>query len=199
MTHYSNLKIPAYLFFEIAESNDLKSLVIKGKPTKNQLAKAWEKIYDAYYKRLDDRQMERAMDSKKRIGLLKMKIDIVENVLYVLSLINAPKELLVTVIQSLKKIGIHLDETKAVPLAVLNTLQVDLVNLRTELDVEVEKYAKMTSGEGLNFTDDVVGIENVLERSIPEDISLDKYISLKKSAKDKIARLKANQAKNKKK
>lgn len=198
MEYYKNLKIPAFLFFEVADTQDLKKLVIKGKPTKNQLKKAWEKIYDAYFERLQDRKMQQALETRKSIGLLKMKIDIVENVLFGMSLSGATKEMLLEIIVSLKKIGIYLDDTKPMLEAILNALQIDLVNLKTELDVEIEKYRNMASGEKGNYVDDVVSIENVLERTIPEEISLDKYISLKKSASKKVSVLKAQQQKTKK-
>lgn len=197
MTYYNDLSIPAYLFFEIAETNDLQKLVIKYKHSDKTLQNAWDKIYDAYYERIEDKQMERALESKKLISLLKMKIDLLENVLYMLSIMQAPKELIKPVIDSLKKVGIHIDQEKPTPVSVLKALQIDMVNLRTELDVETANYTKLTSGKSSTFTDEIVGVENVLERTIAEDVSLGKYISLKKSAKDKITRLKASKSKTK--
>ena len=197
MTYYNDLKIPAFLFFEIAESEDLSKLVISGNVDQELLEKAWEAIYDLYYARTDDTRMRNTMEAKKSIALLKMKIDIVYNSLHVLSLVDLTDAHVDLIITKLKSIGINLDKSDNLSSSILQTLQIDLVNLKAQLASDLDKYNAISKEVGSTFTDDLVSLENVLERTISEDVSLAKYISLKKSAKDRVKRLKDQQNKKK--
>lgn len=199
MNYYYDLKIPARLFFEIADSGNLELLVIKYKHKKEVLKKAWSKIYDLYFEKRDDKRMSMVLDYKKRIVLLKYKIDIINNCLKALVIVELPKEQLTAICEALKKLKIHIDPSKKITQEVLNALELDVNNLNIELDALLLKVKNMTSDIKSDFESDLVSIENTLERSISEDISLAKFIALERSASARSKSLKAMQNKRSRK
>lgn len=201
--YWSDTKLPAHLFFEILESENLKLLSIKGKPSKSDLSKAWSNIFDEFYSLKNDTQLKQILRRKKSIIELNANIKISENALKVITIFkdvlvdDRLKNDLESLYNSLKQIGIHLDITKPINTEVLSVLQISVATYKTKLKIEQDELKSLTSGAKSSFEDSCVGIENVLDRTINEKVSLRKYVSLEKSAKEKNKRLMSQNRKSK--
>lgn len=183
--YYEDLQIPARLFFEVIETSDLNLLVIKFKHKEEKLKEAWEKIYDLYYEKRNDSKMSHVLEVQKKMRLTQYKIDIIKDALRVLITLNLPKETAQTICEALMKLGVKIDNSKPINEEVLNKLQIDVNNLRIQLESQAEHLKTLTSGVKSSYEDACVSIENTLERTISEDVSLSKFISLENSAKER--------------
>lgn len=199
MKFYSNLAIPARTFFEIIESGDLSHLIISGKPSSKHLSNAWTKIYDLYYEKRQDSKMSMIFEHQKKMKLIEFKINVATNCMKALVIVDFPKEQLKEVCNALKKLNISIDPDKRITEEVLNKLQIDINNMKIQYDDQQAKIKNLSKGVKSDFEDICVNIENCLERSISENISMAKFISLEKSAIKKNNYQKAQAAKRKRK
>lgn len=129
--------------------------------------------------------MAHVLEVQKKMRLTQFKIDIIKDSLRVLITLNLPKETTQTICKSLRKLGIKIDPNKPMNEEVLNKLQIDVNNLKIQLETEAEQLKTLTSGVKSSYEDACVSIENTLERTISEDVSLAKFISLENSAKER--------------
>ena len=184
--YYKDLKIPAYLFFDILESNELKLLIIKGEPKEGKLEKAFTKIFDLYYEARNDGKLKLILKTKKNIIKLYRKIGIIEAVVLSLVQFSFPKENIKELIAGLRKGGININEDLDLDKELLRVLKNDLAGLKTHLALEESNLKDLSKGEKSSFEDSIVALENVFNFAIDENVSLAKYLSYQKSATKKV-------------
>lgn len=180
---YHDTRIPAVLFFEILESENLKRLVIKGKFKKKELRKAWERIFDEYFLIKDDQKLRLILRMKKKIISLNHKINVVQNALKAVSVAPFSDEDLLLIIEKLKGLNIHINKGNNLYDEIIGAMNTQVAAVKTQIEIEQMKLKEITKGATSTFEDNCVGIENVLGRGISEDVSLRKYLSYEKSAK----------------
>ena len=180
--YWNNLKIPAYLFFDILETSDLKLLIIKGEPKDGKLDKAFSNIFDLYYEAKNDGKLRLILKTKKSIIRLYRKIGIIEAVVLSLVQFSFPEDKVKELIANLRKGGINIDESLDLDKELLRVLKNDLAGLKTHLALEEHNLVELSKGEKSSFEDSIVALEGVFNFAIDEKISLAKYLSYQKSA-----------------
>ena len=184
--YYKDLKVPAYLFFDILETGKLKLLTIKGQPKEGKLKKAFSKIFDKYYEARNDGTLRLILKTKKSIIRLYRKIGIIEAVVLSLVQFSFPEDKVKELIANLRKGGINIDESLDLDKELLRVLKNDLAGLKTHLALEEHNLKELSKGEKSNFEDSIVALEGVFNFAIDEKISLAKYLSYQKSATKKV-------------
>ena len=174
--------VPAMLFFDILENNKLKALTIKGKPTENQLNKAWANIFDEFFKLKNDAKMRLVLKTKKEIIKLYRKIAIIEATVLSLVKFEFPKEKTIILIDLLAKGQIHIDKTKDLDAELLKVLQNDLAGYQTALKLEEHNLEQLTKGVKSTFEDSLVMLEGSAGYAIADNVTLKKYLSYERSA-----------------
>ncbi len=184
--YYKDLKIPAYLFFDILETSDLRLLIIKGEPKAGKLDKAFSKIFDLYYEVKNDGKLKLILKTKKNIIKLYRKIGIIEAVVLSLVQFSFPKDKVKELITNLRKGGININENLDLDKELLRVLKNDLGGLRTHLALEEHNLKELSKGEKSSFEDSIVALEGVFNFAIDEKVSLAKYLSYQRSATKKV-------------
>ncbi len=184
--YWNNLKIPAYLFFDILETSDLRLLIIKGEPKEGKLDKAFSNIFDLYYEAKNDGKLRLILKTKKSIIRLYRKIGIIEAVVLSLVQFSFPEDKVKELIANLRKGGININEDLDLDKELLKVLQNDLAGFKTHLALEEHNLVELSKGEKASFEDAIVALESVFNFAIDENISLAKYLSYNKSATKKV-------------
>jgi seryl-tRNA synthetase len=186
---YSDCSIPSRLFFEIVDKGDYSLLGFKTDAENNE---AFEKIFDEYYELTNSSRIKIDLSIRSDISMLTYKLKTVEFTFE--SIVNLPMtdaqrgEL----IDSLNELGVKIDKEKDIIEQIENLKRTYLGGIRNKLSLLNDKYEslKKSSGVKTSYEKMLVNIENVLERSIPEDISLRKFLAYEQSVKEKIAQQK---------
>jgi len=186
---YSDCSIPSRLFFEIVDKGDYSLLGFKTDAENNE---AFEKIFDEYYELTNSARIKIDLSIRSDISMLTYKLKTVEFTFE--SIVNLPMtdaqrgEL----IDSLNELGVKIDKEKDIIEQIENLKRTYLGGIRNKLSLLNDKYEslKKSSGVKTSYEKMLVNIENVLERSIPEDISLRKFLAYEQSVKEKIAQQK---------
>ena len=186
---YSDCSIPSRLFFEIVDKGDYSLLGFKTDAENNE---AFEKIFDEYYELTNSARIKIDLSVRSDISMLTYKLKTVEFTFE--SIVNLPMtdaqrgEL----IDSLNELGVKIDKEKDIIEQIENLKRTYLGGIRNKLSLLNDKYEslKKSSGVKTSYEKMLVNIENVLERSIPEDISLRKFLAYEQSVKEKIAQQK---------
>jgi seryl-tRNA synthetase len=186
---YSDCSIPSRLFFEIVDKGDYSLLGFKTDAENNE---AFEKIFDEYYELTNSARIKIDLSIRSDISMLTYKLKTVEFTFE--SIVNLPMtdaqrgEL----IDSLNELGVKIDKEKDIIEQIENLKRTYLGGLRNKLSLLNDKYEslKKSSGVKTSYEKMLVNIENVLERSIPENISLRKFLAYEQSVKEKIAQQK---------
>lgn len=181
--YWHDTRLPAELFFEILQSGKFKKLIIKGKPSKGELRKAWSKIFDEYFTIKDDTQLKEILRVKKNILKSTLKIQTIEASLKIFALGKLNKETTTNIVNKLKEIGVFIDLKKSLNEEVLRILKTHLAGLKTSLQLEEHQLKELTKGATTTFEDNCVNIEQCLGRSITENVSLRKYLAYEAQAK----------------
>ena len=187
--YWQDGRIPAELFFEILSERDYQLLMIKGRISPKKLEKAWDDIFDEFFLLRDDPKLRIMMRLQESIRKIKHKIEVVNNVLKVLMILDLPKEMLIQVCDSLKKIRIVIDPETSIPKQIKNIQEFRLAHLETELKIEKDKLKGMSKDQKTTYEEGLVSIENVLGRPTGENLTLRKYCALEKSSKAKSKQL----------
>ena len=184
--YYKDLKIPAYIFFDILTSDDLRLLIIKGEPKEGKLEKAFSDIFDLYYEDRNDGKLKLILKTKKTIIRLYRKIGIIEAVVLSLVQFNFPKDKVKELIANLRKGGIRINEDLDLDEELLRVLKNDLAGFKTHLQLEEHNLKELSKGEKSSFEDSIVALEGVFNFAIDENVSLGKYLSYQRSANKKV-------------
>lgn len=182
--YYKDLKVPAHVFFDILESGKLKLLTIKGQPKEGKLKKAFSKIFDLYYEVKNDGKLRLILKTKKNIIKLYGKIGMLECVVLSLVQFTFPEDKVKGLIEGLRKGGINIDESVDLDRELLRVLQTDLAGYKTHLALEEHNLTELTKGEKSSFMDSIVALEGSRGYALDDKMSLDKYLSYLKKAKE---------------
>jgi hypothetical protein len=188
-----NSDIPARIFFGIM-FNQIP-LTELGNAEPNDLETTFDKIVDEFVELDDNSAIVQWYKKRCKIGRIAAIIELVEMILYHICTSNLTTEERLESIEELNRIE-EKPETKYSKVKLLvkfdinkpfweeiNRVQnVVLGQLRTELKFLLLTEKKEGNNVKYSFEKELVSIENVLGRAIDDNVSLKKYIHLKKSA-----------------
>jgi len=191
MIQYTNCDIPAKLFFDVMHSEDYLKL---GGDSKEEAEKAYDVIFDEYFTLMPNNKLKSYLNRRHKINALKGIITCIQDEIYcIINIFDYPSTEFTESIDRINeyigcylKQGKHLinvskgvvDELERVRKQVIGILNNMLNSEIKQIPVEAEKTKYV-------FTDDLVAIQNVFGYNLPEDISLYKFASLCKAAKEK--------------
>lgn len=189
-SYYQNANIPATLFYEILDSGELSLLVLKGKPTKNQLEKAFTNIFDEFFELKNDSKMRLVLKTKKEVIRLYRKIAIVEAIILSLVKFSFPDEQVKLLVEQLNKAGISVNGENDLDEELLKALQTSLAGYKNILALEEHNLKELTKGVKGTFEDSLVSLEGVIGYAIDETVTLRKYLAYEKRATKKVKAVK---------
>ena len=184
-SYYQNARIPAVLFYDILESGDINLLVKKGKPTKNQLEKAFSNIFDEFFELKNDSKMRLVLKTKKEVIRLYRKIAIIEAIVLSLVSFRFPDDKIEMLVDHLSKVGITVNKENNLDKELLNVLKTSLAGYRNILALEEHNLKELTKGVKSTFEDSLVSLEGVIGYAIDDTVTLKKYLSYEKRATKK--------------
>lgn len=189
---YETCDIPAKLFFEIVDKADYSLLGFK---TDADNQKAFDKIYDEYFELTQSPRVKKDFEMRLQISALHHKITVLDTTLdFIVNFPMTVKHRL-EIIDLLDEINIKIDKEKDLVKQV-NAIKHRIVgSLNNKLKIQLSHFEKLQKKNDVKTTFEkmIVGFENVLDRTIDDNISLRKFIAYEQSVKEKIA-----QQKNKK-
>jgi len=187
--YWTNCDIPAKVFFHIMHSGEFDQL---GTDKAENLESAFNIIFDEYIEVDNNTQIMDWYTQRCKVENIRKTINMVETCLHHITFsIMTHDELLeaIRVINLIKGVNVRFDINKDPLDEIIRIQQKVLGSLQNDLNFELSKEKDTKEDVQYHFEEDLVSIENVLERSVPEDMSLRKFVFLKKSAIEKSKRL----------
>lgn len=189
---YETCDIPGKLFFEIV---DKAAFSLLGWKTDLDNQKAFDKIYDEYFELTQSPRVKKYFEMRLQISALHHKITVLDTTLNFI--VNFPMTVKhrLEIIDLLAEINIKIDKEKDL-VEQVNAIKHRVVgSLNNKLKIQISYFEKLQKKNDVKTTFEkmIVDLENVLGRTIDDNISLRKFIAYKQSEKEKIA-----QQKNKK-
>lgn len=169
---WHNLDIPAKLFYRISHEINYNLLIIKGKPPKKQLQKAWFGIIDSVFEYRKDGRSRNIQSKQVQIALLNYKIEAIKAIIGVLYHILLTEKQQKDVINSLKRVGIYLKNSSQEQIK--RVLQRDLKAYKTKLKIEIDRLKEMMKP----LNKDVVYEQTCLSLSLAIGLKLDINMTL---------------------
>jgi Holliday junction resolvase RusA-like endonuclease len=156
-------KIKAIDFFEALESGNYFD--------------GFEQIYDLYFEAISDPKMQMVLKQQNLINSLSFKLQMCVIIINHLAESKLTEQDRIEICTELRKSGlnIRLKDFEG-------SIKQVVGNLKMQLKIESESIPKNT--QKVSFHKQLVDLENILKRNIPEDISLAKFIELQKSIKN---------------
>lgn len=182
---YTDLDIPAKLFFKVIETNDYSLL---GHSTEAENKQAFEQIFDEYHEITNSGRVKNDIELRKQIALINYKIEILEITLHILLNFPMKESQRLEIIENLKSIEVKIEPSENMVEQIERIAQTKLGSLKTKLNILIDRYEKQSNKKEVKNTFEklIVNIENVLNRSIDENISMRKYLALQESCNEKI-------------
>jgi hypothetical protein len=136
----------------------------------------FERIYDLYFQAIADPKMQMVLKQQNLINSLNYKINMCVLIINHLAESKLTEQDRIEICTELRKSGlnIHLKDFEG-------SIKQTIGRLKMQLKIENESIPKNT--QKVSFHKQLVDLENILKRNIPEDISLAKFIELQKSIK----------------
>ena len=189
--NYRDSKIPAQLFFEIMESQDLKKLIYEPygenntvAPKEKQLSKDWANIFDEYFELVNDPKHRLVLKIKIKIVSLYRKISMIEIILKEIAIRPFTNEQKQNLFSQFKKLGIYIDVDKPIKEEIIRILKIDLEGFKTRFQIEKSNLDEITKGEISTFEENIVALERALGKDyLPDTITLRRYATYIKQAK----------------
>lgn len=191
---WNNCDIPAKLFYKIIETNDHSLLTIEGNPDKTQLNNAWRSIYDEFFTIKNDGKLKLVLKSQIQVIKLEFKIQTIKNILYAISTTPLTKDERIKLIEGVNSIGLNIDVEKYklevgkkselfLKGEIIRVNKTVLPHLINRLNLEKGNYDNLTEKKEIvsSFEDNCVNIENALNRSVDDKMTLRKYLAYEKS------------------
>lgn len=190
---YKDCDIPAKLFFKVINTSDYTLL---GEGTPEEQEQAFNDIFDEYYILDGNKQVEASFKKSNRLALLRMNKSFIDSILHAITFVPMTKEERIELIQTLNSTELIkppfnvdkpiLDEIKRV--------QIKSKAIGNLIRYELSGEKKTDTNVKSSFEKEVVSIENILGRGIENnDLTLRKYVELKKSAIEKVNNQKKQQ------
>jgi len=192
---YTNIDtIPAKTFFKILETKDYQ--LLKPKPKEKGLEQVFISIYDEFFIKSDNTEANEYLKLTKEIASLEYKIAYLKQALHFYFYNRTTEAMRMEFIEALKVgydivINIELpfiDEVKRVLSVEIGIIENDLSLAKTNY----EKMTKKSQQKAFDYELQVVNLENVIKRSINDDITLAKYIAYEKTAKKIVSEYNKN-------
>lgn len=198
MPKYNSIDtIKAKIFFKILDTKDYQ--LLKPKPREKGLEQVFMSIYDEFFTRLDNFEGKQYLELSKKIAELQYKISNLKRALHFYYYNKTTKQMRLEFIEALKTgYDIEIDPNESFSSEVLRVLNIDLGILENELEISKNELIQLTKKETQkisSYESKIVAVENVLKRSIDDDITLAKYIELEKSARQIISEQQRQQSK----
>jgi len=187
---YDNIDtIKAKVFFKILETKDYQ--LLKPKPREKGLEQIFIGIYDEFFLRSDNHEANEYLKLTKTIAELEYKIATLKQSLHFYFYNRTTEKMRLDYIEALK-IGydIIIDAQKPFIDEVQRVLSVEVGIIQNDLSVAKASFEQMTKKsqqKAVSYESRIVGIENVLKRSVDDDVTLAKYIELEKSAQNIVS------------
>jgi len=182
LIYWHDCNIPAKLFFEVMYSSDYTKL---GKASETELQAAYDVIFDEYVLLDNNDKVIQWFKKKCRVLDINTKISTINLCLHHIAMTvmtHAERKEAVDILNSIEGVRINFSLKKD-PLEEISRVQTSVIGqLKNQLNQEIASEKTVNEKVKHSFENDLVSIENALERTIPDDVSLYKYIALKQSA-----------------
>ena len=194
--YWHDCNIPAKIFFEVMYSGDYSKL---GTGSETDLQAAYDIIFDEYV--LLDKNDKVIQWFKKKCLILDInsKISTINLCLHHIAftvMTDVERKESVDILNSIQGVRINFSLTKNILNEIIRVQTSVIGQLKNQLNQELASEKTVNEKVKHSFEQDLVSIENTLERSIPDDVSLYKYIALKQSAIERSNNIKKLQNKN---
>ena len=185
MCKYNSIDtIKAKVFFKILETKNYQ--LLKPRPREKGLEQIFIGIYDEFFIRSDNDEAKQYLELTKQIAFLEAKIAYLKQALHFYYYNKTTKEMRLEFIEALSTgYDILIDIEAPFRDEVHRVLTVDVGIIENDLafaNAQYEEMTKKSKQKAFNYEKNIVAIENVLKRSVNDDITLAKYVELEKSA-----------------
>jgi len=194
--YWTNCDIPAKLFFDIMHTGDYSKL---GTDTPVKLEAAFDAIFDEYNNLDSNPKITQWFDKQIKIKLLRAKINAIDTCLHHIaysSLTRDERIEAINILNSIEGVKINFSLDKPLLDEILRVKNSVVGLLNNQLNIELSTEKKQAENIKYEFTEDLVAVENMLERQVDENVSLRKFVFLKKSAQERAEKLLKTQRKN---
>ena len=125
----------------------MSKLIIKGKPNQDNLLKAWDNIFDLYFKEKDDQKLELILRKQASIMLTTYTIDMYKRFVTLLHHNPFSTEQLLEFIESLKVIKLRINTKNNLNDEILKVLKQTIPSLEIKLQLEKGNLQELTKGK----------------------------------------------------
>ena len=181
--------IPAKVFFNILENKDYQNLCPK--PKEKGLESVFIAIYDQFFIKSNNPEANEYLKLTKEIAFLEHKIGYLKQALHFYFYNQTTEQMRIDFINAVKQ-GYDIEIDRDVPFIdeVQRILSVEIGIIQNDLTLaklNFEAMTKKSQKKAFDYESQIVNIENVIKRSIADDITLAKYIAYEKSANQIIS------------
>jgi hypothetical protein len=192
MPKYNNIDtIPAKVFFKILETKDYQLLCPK--PKEKGLEEIFIAIYDDFFIKSDNPEANQYLKVTKEIAYLTYKIAYLKQALHFYFYNQTTEQMRIDFLDALEKgYDIIIDRTLPFIDEVHRVLTIEIGIIENDLSMSkftFEQMTKKSKAKVFEYEEQIVSLENVVKRSIADDITLAKYIAYEKSAQKIISQL----------
>ena len=189
MAKYNSIEnIPAKLFFEVLNTRDYTLLVAEQE--NEDLEEVFTAIYDDFFVKIKNPQAKIYLEMTWKINFLSYKLETIRQVMHFLWYENVIEEHRLKLLNALEKgCGIYIDKSAKFADEVLRVLQVEcgiIENDLTMATLELQNTFGKQGTEKFDFYKTIVGLSNIHNRNIEDNIVLAMYVAIENSAKDII-------------
>jgi len=193
MPKYNSIDtIKAKVFFEILKTKNYQ--LLKPKPREKGLEEVFISIHDDFFIKSDNKEANEYLRLINEIAFLNYKIAVLQKDLHFYYYTKTTEQMRLDFIDALQTgYDIIIDKEANFEAEVLRVLTIEIGIIQNDLTQAKMTFDQMTEKSKktvVEFEDQIVSMENVLDREIKDGITLAKYIALQKSAKLKIEKQK---------
>jgi len=186
--------IPAKVFFTILETKDFQKL--KPKPKEKGLEQIFISIYDEFFIKSDNAEAKQYLETTTEIAKLNYKIATLKQSLHFYFYNQTTEEMRNDFIEALQ-VGYNITIDKEQPFIneVERVLTTEIGYLENDLSMLEISYKSMINNskqKAFDYEENIVAMENVLNRNINDGIILDKYIAYGKNVSKIVEQQKIN-------
>lgn len=189
MAKYNSIEnIPAKLFFDVLQSKDYSLLV--STEENEDLEGVFTAIYDDFFVKIKNPQAKIYLEMTWKINFLSYKLETIRQVMHFLWYENVIEEHRLKLLNALEKgCGIYVDKSAKFADEVLRVLQVECGIIENDLTMATLELKNTFGKQGtdkFDFYKTIVGLSNIHNRNIEDNIVLAMYVAIENSAKDII-------------
>ena len=193
MPKYNSIDtIKAKVFFEILKTKNYQ--LLKPKPREKGLEEVFISIHDEFFIKSDNKEANEYLRLINEIAFLNYKISVLKKDLHFYYYNKTTEQMRLDFIDALQTgYDIIIDKEADFGAEVLRVLTIEIgiiQNDLTQAKIIFEQMTEKSKKTVVEFEDQIVSMENVLDREIKDGITLAKYIALQKSAKLKLEKQK---------